>query len=178
MIPKRNFGRQLLGLCALLITFGCNYTAGLQLPDDARTIGVDVYGNNSNLRNLGAELTGEITRAISDLVHLPLVPPEKADYVIQGTVLGYTRSNGARDNKNRQLQTSIQISIRSSLVNRRTKKVLRSTVTALGTGLVIERGIIADDTPQEIAGRDRAIENLATRIVLDLFLPRSSETAL
>ena len=168
--------RYLLGLSAVLLCFACNYTAGLQVPNDARTIGIDVYGNNSNLRNLEAEITGEIARAVSDLVHLPLVPPDEADYVIRGTVLDYSRSSGARDSENRRLQAGVQISISSHLVNRRTEEVVRSTVTALGTGLVIERGIVADDTPEEVAGRDRAIENLATRIVLDLFLPRSGES--
>jgi hypothetical protein len=176
--PSSSLLQHLLGLSAVLLCFACNYTAGLQLPDDARTIGIDVYGNNSNLRNLEAELTSEIARAVSDLVHLPLVPPDEADYVIRGAVLNYTRSSGARDIDNRQLQAGVQISISSHLVNRRTEQVIRSTVTALGTGLVIERGVVADDTPQEVAGRDRAIENLATRIVLDLFLPRSSETPL
>ena len=176
--PISSLPQRLIGLSALLLCLACNYTAGLQVPDDARTVGIDVYGNNSNLRNLEVELTSEIARAVSDLVHLPLVPPDEADYVIRGTVLDYTRSSGARDSDNRRLQAGVGISISSHLVNRRTEQVLRSTVTALGTGLVIERGIVADDTPQEVAGRDRAIENLATRIVLDLFLPRSSDSPL
>lgn len=165
---------RLLALLALAGVAGCGYSAGLRAPAGARSVGLDVYGNGTNLRNLEVELTAEVAKAVANLVDLPLVPPDEADFVIRGEVAGYQRRGGARDADNQRLETGILFVINSRLVDRRTDEVVRSTQTALNTGIVIEAGIVADDTPEETAARDRAIENLATRIVLDLFLPESS----
>ena len=166
--------RRLLFLAALLLTVSCGYTAGLRAPENARTVGIDVFGNGTDLRNLEVELTAEIAKAVANLVDLPLVPPDEADIVIRGELAGYQRRGGARDADNKRLETGVLITIASRLVNRRTDEVVRSTLTSLGTGIVIEAGIVADDALEEVQARDRAIENLATRIVLDLFLPESS----
>jgi len=165
--------RALLGV-ALCLATSCGYVAGLRAPEGARTVGVAVYSNGSNLRNLEVELTAEVAKAVSNLIDLPLVPPDEADVVIRGEVAGYQRRGGPRDEDNQRLETGVSITIASRLVDRRTDEVVRSTVTSLGTGIVIESGVVADDTPEETEARDRAIENLATRIVLDLFLPESS----
>jgi len=161
-------------LAPLLMAISCGYTAGLQTPENARTVGIDVFGNGTDLRNLEVELTAELAKAVANLVDLPLVPPDEADIVIRGELASYLRRGGVRDADNTRLETGVSITIASRLVNRRTDEVVRSTTTSLGTGIVIEAGIVADDTLEEVQARDRAIENLATRIVLDLFLPESS----
>ncbi len=160
----------------LIGPLSCGYVAGLRPPAGARTIGVDVFGNGTNLRNLELELTEEIARVLTNLIDLPLVPPDEADFVIRGELAAYNRRGGARDEDNLRLETGVLITIASRLVDRRTDEAVRSSVTALGTGIVIEEGIVADDTPEETEARDRAIENLATRIVLDLFLPENPST--
>ena len=165
--------RRGLLLALLIAPVSCGYVAGLQPPDGARTIGVAVFGNGTNLRNLELELTEEIARVVTNLIDLPLVPPDEADFVIRGELATYRRRGGARNVDNQRLETGVLITIASRLVDRRTDEAVRSSVTALGTGIVIEASIVADDTLEETEARNRAIENLATRIVLDLFLPEN-----
>ena len=162
------------GLLALALG-SCGYTAGLEVPDHARSIGVEVFINGTPLRNLEVEVTSEVARSISDLVDLPLVPPDEADIVVRGSVAGYQRRGGVRDSDNQRLETAVIVTLQANLVKRRTGEVLSTSTAALSSGFVLESNVVADDVATEVAARDRVIENLADRLVLDLFSPLSYE---
>lgn len=152
---------------------GCGYHAGLVVPERSTTIGIEVLGNASPLRNLEAEVTAELARAVTDLVPLTLVPPDRADVVITGIVADYRRRSGVRDSDNVPLETAVSVVVSANLVRRTTGEVLETASAALATGFVVENGLIADDVPDEEAARRRALANLADRLVLDLFSPLS-----
>jgi hypothetical protein len=154
----------------------CGYTAGLVVPENARSVGVEVFKNGTLLRNLEVEVTSEVARSIADLVGLPLVPPDEADVVVRGSITAYSRRGGVRDEDNRRLETAISVGVVADLVRRRTGEVLSSSATGLAAAFVLEDNVVADDVPTEVAARDRAIENLADRLVLDLFNPLSYES--
>lgn len=164
-----------LGLVLAAVVASCGYTAGLLVPEHARSVGVEVFVNGSPLRNLEVEVTEEIARSISDLVHLPLVPPDQADIVVRGVITTYQRRGGVRDADNRRLETAVTVGIHANLVRRRSGEILASSSAGISSGLVLEGNVVADDVPTEVAARDRAIEYLADRIVLDLFSPLSYE---
>ncbi len=155
----------------------CGYHAGLLVPDHARTVGLEVFDNASPLRNLEVELTAEVARSLTDLVPLALVPPDEADVVIRGVIGDYRRRSGVRDGDNRPLETAVSITIQADLVRRSSGTVIRSSVASIPSGFVVENAVIADDTPEEIQARGRAIGNLADRLVLDLFSALSYESA-
>ncbi len=164
--------RQFLSVVVIgLFTSACGYTAGLVAPEYSRTVGVAVLGNATPLRNLEVEMTSELTRSVTNLVPLALVPPDEADVVITGTITDYRRRSGVRDTFNVPLETAVSITIQASLVRRRTGEVIRTSVANLASGLIVEGGVIADDTPTEVDARKRAVANLADRLVLDLFRP-------
>ena len=162
-------------ILGLALGSSCGYTAGLIVPEHARSIGVEVFRNDSPLRNLEIEITSEVARSISDLVHLRLVPPDEADIVVRGSITGYSRRGGVRDADNRQLETAVIVTVQATLVRRRTGAVLGSSSAGISSGLVLEDNVVADDVPTEVAARDRGIEYLADRLVLDLFSPLSYE---
>lgn len=161
-------GRVLLALLGLLAT-GCGYTAGLLVPDGARSVGVEVFRNNSDLRNIEVEVTDEVARSVADLVHLPLVRPEEADVVVRGTIAAYHRRGGVRDSDNRRLETAAIVTLTGQLVRRSTGAVLARSTATLSSGQIVENNVIADDVANEVEARDRALENLADRLVLELF---------
>lgn len=154
---------------ALAALAGCGYQAGLLVPERAHTVGIQVFDNVTLLRNLEVEVTDGLARSVASLVPLALVPPDRADVVIRGTVAEYRRRSGVRDGENLPLETGVSLTVTAELVRRSTGEVLSTSVAALSSGFVVEGGIIADDTRNEVAARARAVDNVTDGIVLDLF---------
>jgi len=153
---------------ALLVALGaaaCGYRAGLTLPEHTETVGVEVFDNDSLLRNIELDLAQSLARAVTDRVSAPLVPSGRADVVVRGRIVDYRRRGGIRTRENELLETGIRFSVEASLVRRSTGEVLRETSTSLWSGY------FAGDLESELAARDRAFVYLAEELVLDLFRP-------
>lgn len=160
----------LLALLALLVgaASGCGWhTARLQ-PGNARSVGVEIFGidvlkDRVPLRDIEPEVHAALSRSVSDLVGLPLVQSDRADVVVRGRVLQYRRRGGIRSSENELLETGVRVQLEAVLVDRRTETELAKSTTALWSGHVV------GGPEEERKARERALESLCDRIVLELF---------
>ena len=85
----------ILPLSVLLLVLGsagCGYSAGLAptLPDGRKSvsIGVEIFGNESQVPNLERRLHQALSDAARRHTSLELVSPERADLVVRGAIEG------------------------------------------------------------------------------------------
>jgi hypothetical protein len=143
---------------------GCGYRTGFHLSEGHDTVGVEVFGNDSLVRDLERELHEQTTRAVVSYVHAPLSAPANADLVLRGKITDYRRRGGTQTTQNRLIETGVRISVRAELWDPRTGEVVAGPITRSATvGYTLE-------VPElEPPARTRAIRNVADRIVLELF---------
>ena len=146
---------------------GCGWHAGLTVPENARTVGVEVVTRAPTVleRGLEPKLTLALSQAVSDLVGLPLEDPSRADYVVRGEILDYRRRGGVRSVENQLLESAVRIDVRATLVDREAGKPRKQVLEGLWSGYVL------GDPSEERIAQDRAIRNLAETLVLELFQP-------
>lgn len=153
----------LLALASLLA--GCGYTSGLRLPEHYHSVGLEVFGNDTPEVDLERGLHAAMARQLVQLVRSPLEPPARADVLVDGRILEYSRRDGIRDGTdNRLLESAIVVRAEAWLVDRRSGEVLGEPAkSGVRIGYVIgeERG--------ELQARDRALLDVAQRLVLELF---------
>ncbi|HUR26918.1 MAG TPA: LPS assembly lipoprotein LptE [Planctomycetota bacterium] len=151
----------------------CGYQAGLVAPEGTRTIGVEFFGNDGPLRDVEVQLQDELAQSIQRMVHLRLVDPARADLIVRGRVIDYSRRAGVKSPQNQLLETGVRITVEAFLIDptRRfdpqgrllTLRVLRQARTTTESGYRIV------EPDGERAARKRAMRNLADRLALDLF---------
>lgn len=187
--------RAILGLALAAAAAGCGYTTGVRLPEQVRTVGVEVFGNDTKQRDLEVELQRELADAVARLVHARLVDPAQADLIVRGRVVDYVRRNGIRSPQNQLLETGVRITIEVQLVQRFDQSSVlegaepersdlppsraddRNTMprTAQNERVVRplrasqEFGYLVSEPYAEAVARERTLGNLAERVVLDLF---------
>lgn len=189
--------RGVLGLSLLLAgaSAGCGYSTGLRLPDDVRTVGVEVFGNDSKVRDLEVEFQRLLVDSVDRLVHARIVPPDHADLILRGRIVSYERRNGIRSPDNVLLETGVRITIEAQLVQRFEQSVVVEGPEPERTDLPPRRdddrnslpptaqnervlrpmrasqefGYLVDEPFAEAVARERTLSSLAERFVLDLF---------
>ncbi len=184
-----------LGLTALLSApISCGYSTGIRLPPELETVGVEIFGNDSKVPNLEIELQLALTDSVERLVHAQLVDPRRADLFLRGRIVDYSRRGGIRSPDNKLLESGVGISVEALLVRRvatpaqepaavpaaRPPPAARDDRNSLPPLQQDERvvrsmrayqdfGYLVDQTSGEFAARSLTLENLADRIVLELF---------
>ncbi|MEM1447964.1 MAG: hypothetical protein AAF957_00075 [Planctomycetota bacterium] len=155
-----------LALMIALVPAGCGYRAGLgaRLDDGslADTIGIEIFGNESQLPNLERDLHEATSLSARRYLDLVLASPEHADLVLRGSIKQFRRAEGARTADNRTVETSNIVTVQASLIDRSTGAVVGTTsvTTVVGTPI---------DVPgREPETRERAIAIAADRLVLEL----------
>lgn len=166
-------------LVAGLALSGCGYHTGLKLPEHTRTVGVEFFGNETQLRLLELDLSGELSRAVVDMLAVPLVPADRADIVIRGKISDFRRAAGARDENGQLLGGSLRLTVEASLIDRRSQENLGAANAALWSGFVARdaSNSFAIARENDINARQRALRNIAQELVLDLFSPLESTAA-
>jgi hypothetical protein len=179
----------LAALVGVLCLAGCGYRTGLApvapgeaLPEDAmgsaqrlaleglsaeareasssRTLGIQVFGNESLLPNLERNLHGAFTSAARRHVAMRLVNPKRADLFIRGRIANFRRGIGARTTNNRAVETLEILTIEAELIDGATGRVLGRAQAQPTVGTAI-------DVPgREVAVRERALSNAADRLLL------------
>lgn len=144
----------------------CGYSAGLA-PERAsgaetRTIGVEIFGNQTLLPNLERGLHEALSTAARRHANLTLVSPERADVVIRGNVVDFRRQQGARTTGNRFVEARDVITVDATLLDGPSGEVVARTRTEVGFGTAI------DVAGREPAARDNVLRNSADRILLTL----------
>ena len=155
-----------LGLCA-----SCGYATGRIVPQKVESVGVELFENDSPLRDIEVRLHQELSRSVRDLVEVPIVDPGSADRIVRGRILDYQRRDGVRNGENQLLETSVRILATAELVDRQTGAIVtKSTPPYVDVGYILDSPDIGNSR-NELPARERAIVNLAEQIVLDLFVP-------
>lgn len=112
--------RELVALALAALATACGYSTGLTVPEQAgRTIGIEFFENRTPERDIELEFHTQLSQAVIDLVHAPLVPPERADVVIRGTMLRFSRRYGVRDADNQLEESGIIVHVQGGLWRRR-----------------------------------------------------------
>jgi len=189
----------LLGLalpCGLaLMGGGCGYSTGLSVPPGIHTVGVEIFGNDSRLRDVELEMHQQLSDSVDRLVHARLVDPDEADLVLRGRIVEYRKRGGIRSTDNELLEDGVRISVEVQLVRRFPQSVVapgpEPDRTALEPSSRDDRNTLPTTAPNErvlrpmratqefgfrlaesngeALARERTLNNLADRIVLDLF---------
>lgn len=154
-----------LALLAGTLAGACGYDAGLTLAPEYRTVGIEVFGNDTYERDLEREMHAAVTRAARDLVDASVVPPGRAGLVVRGKLLEYHRRGGIRSSDNVQLETGLTVRVEALLWDPLVGEIVAGPVR-----LTTQVGYTLDqEQPNEARARSRAVENLAERVVLELF---------
>jgi len=173
--PRRTARAALTGL--LTLAASCGWHGGLEVPGNARTIGIEVFDVPPEIleRNLEPRLSEALTRAVVDLVDAPVASPAEADVVVRGRILDYRRRFGVRDKENQLRESGVYVSATATLVDRRTGEALAPAAQAhVWSGYVIEADA---SVPNEAEARDRALRNVAQSLILDLLSPETRPKA-
>jgi hypothetical protein len=153
-------------LALVLFTAGCGYSTGLSVGDRHQSIGIEFFGNDSLERDIERPLYDEISRAVRDWVASPLVPPDRADMILRGKITSYHRRSGIRNPDNQLLETAVFIDVEASLYRAGSETPTRGPVHE-SSGV----GYIVGPAQNEQEARDRALRNIADKLVLDLLTP-------
>lgn len=156
-------GAALLALASL--ASGCGYTSGLRLPEHYHSVGLEVFGNDTPEVDLERGLHAAMSRQLVQLLRSPLEPPARADVLVDGRIVEYSRRDGIRDGTdNRLLESAVVVRAEAWLVDRRSGEVLGDPARS---GVRI--GYVVGEERGELQARDRALLDVAQRLVLELF---------
>ena len=153
---------------ALGLLPGCGYSSGLQAPDGYTTVGVAIFSNDSKVPDLERNLHEFVAERVRDTVAAPLTTPDRADVVVQGRIIDFSRFAGTRGPDNELLESGVMIAVEAWLVDGRTGERLGSKVFA---GQSVGYRIIETDGEEQ--SQARALSYLAEGLVLDLFARHS-----
>jgi len=151
----------------LLVLLGsCGYRVGLSPAleggERAETIGIEIFGNESQLPNLERELHAATTDSARRFLDLDLAAPAHADLVLRGSIKQFRRQAGARTVDNQTVETREVVTVQAFLVDRARGTVIGQTTITTVVGTPI-------DVPGlEPEARERALAVAADRIVLEL----------
>lgn len=167
------------GLClGALLSSACGWHAGLLAPEGVpadSSVGVEIFGNTSPEPDLEADLARHLSGALVDFVALEFESPESADLIIRGALTGFTRRNGIRSQDNELLEGSVRIDVEASLVHRVSGKVLRTARQGLWADWATGTPGLSGPGIGERPARERVLQNVADRLILDLFAHPADE---
>ncbi len=131
--------RRLLTLGALallaLVTSGCGYTQQALYPDDVHTVAVPIFQNRSFYQGLEFDVTEALTKELELRTPYKVVSQDRADTVIEGTILRVSQSRLSRDPDTGLIQEyELTVVVNVEWKNLRTGKTLcrRDGLSAVG----------------------------------------------
>lgn len=150
-----------------LATAACGWHAGLPVPVEASTIGVEVARREGKVleRGLEPELTAALSQAVIDWIDLPLVAPDEADLVVRSELLEYRRRGGVRNLQNELIETAVFVRARAELYDRRTGRVVgEPKIAQEWSGFALDEAAANEEEAQR-----RILRHVADALVLELF---------
>ena len=163
----------LAGFLGLLLAAGCGYSSGFQVAGEPRSIGVEIFGNESPERDLEIPLQDELTRALRNLSNAAVESPSRADVVVRGSIRTYHRRSGIRNEDNIQLETGVTIEVDAALYRRGSTVPERGPFRATESVGYLIGGAqdVIELRRNEREARERALRHIAEELVLDLLAP-------
>lgn len=167
---------------------GCGYSAGLRAPEGHHSVGLELFGNVSDLRDLEADLYQAISLSMNQLVQSPLVAPDDADLIVRGRITEYRRRGGARNDNNLLQETGVRIGLEAYLFDPQTgKQVGPLAKSTIETGYTVGQASFDTSTidetrrdpnlerANELDARARTLRLAAEELVFELFAPAEAE---
>jgi hypothetical protein len=152
-----------LALLTVALCAGCGYSTGLRLAPGHDSIGVELFRNDSPVRDLERDLHMALAKSTRNLVDAPLVAPSQASVVVRGRILDFHLRGGVRNQQNQLVETAVTVRVESSLWDGRTGELLVAPVRS-----TVQVGFVLDGLESEGQTIQRALDNLADAIVLEL----------
>ncbi|MEZ6021657.1 MAG: hypothetical protein R3F17_16675 [Planctomycetota bacterium] len=150
-----------LGVLSLLLP-ACQYRAGLKLPPQYATYGVEIFSNSSLEPDLERRLHPYLTRTLADHAGARLVSPAGADACVRGKILSSLRRPGIRSPENEWLESANQTVIQAELWDEhRGRAVARTQV-------FVQVGFVFDTEGGGATAQEYALQNAAERVVIEL----------
>jgi len=103
----------------------CGYRMGSLMPENIKTISVQILNNATYWRGLEITLTREIHEEIASRTNLILSEKESADALLKGTIVGFRKLVLLEDIDDNTLESSVIAVVEVELVDLRTGKVLK-----------------------------------------------------
>jgi hypothetical protein len=154
-----------LALCLAALAASCGYTSGMRLPEHYHSVGVEIFANDTLEPDLERDAHLAFTNQVIQLVRSPLAAPSRADVVLEGRLVEYSRRGGIRSGTDNSLyESAVVIRIEAWLVDRRSgERIGPPSLRGIRVGYVV------DEDAAERQARDRALEYVAQQLVLDQF---------
>jgi hypothetical protein len=152
----------LLSLSGLALA-GCLYGfAGGGLPPEIKTVAVLPFDNYTSEPTLTQLISEKVREAVQGRLGLRQAGESQADAIVRGAITRYdpdvpTAYTGGDNGQVTVTRRLVQITVNVEITNQRTGKVLWQR-----SGLPLEGDY---DPPNEVQGRDRALDKLVTQIV-------------
>jgi hypothetical protein len=127
-------------------------------------VGLEIFGNDTPEPDLELGLHRALTRATRNMLDARLMDPDQSLLVVRGRLIRFQRRAGLRSPENVWMEGGVWITAEAELVDP------RRDVTLVGP-LRAEANVGYTRTSREAEpdARQRALNNLAERLVLDLF---------
>lgn len=142
----------------------CGYTTGLTLGPDYHSVGLEIFGNDTPEPDLELGLHRALTQATRNMLDARLLDPDRSQLVVRGRLIRFQRRAGLRSPENVWMEGGVWITAEAELVDPRRDVTLVGPVRAEANV-----GYARTDREAEPDARKRALNNLAERLVLDLF---------
>ncbi len=175
MIEHR-FGKLITRIFILVTLAGCGYTTHSAIKIGFKTIYIEPFKNNINYTSEFSEarnvrtyfplLETKITQSIVDRFlfdgNLKIASREKAEMILKGALIDYTRDALRYDDNNNVLEYRVNLVISMSLYNSREDKLAWEEPRFIGEATYFTSGSLAKS---EAAAVNAALEDLARRVV-------------
>lgn len=145
-------------LLLLLLPSSCGYSTRPLVRAEYHTIAIGIFENTTARRAHEFDLTNAVTRMVHARTPYRVAPPDRADLVLDGTILGYHTPALVEDRRDAVIESRVDITLRVRLTDRSQKVVYEGTA-ARGAEFSTRRG------ESEESARAEAIEQLARWVV-------------
>ena len=112
-------------LWALLLFPGCGYHFGSLMPENAKTISVEILNNNTFWRGLEVTLTAEIADEIASRTPLILTERKDADLLLKGTIVSFRKAVLLEDVRDDTLESAVVAIVDVELIDLRNNKTVK-----------------------------------------------------
>ncbi len=140
---------------------GCGYYSfsGSTLPSHIKTVAVPLFENRTTEYRIADRLTEDVINALVKDNTLKVVPEERADSILKGSIVGYEREAYTFDEEEKVKEYIVRIYVEASFEDLRKKRQLWREEKLEGWGTYLAQGETEDD------GQERAIAKISDDLV-------------
>jgi outer membrane lipopolysaccharide assembly protein LptE/RlpB len=131
-------GRVAAALVALL--GGCGYSAGPLTRRVERRVHLPMFENRTYYRDLELDLTRQVEKELASRPGISIVPPERADIVLAGTIVDFKQHVLSEDPQDRVRESSVITYVRMEVRDPRSGAIRRAYELSDRAEFLTQRG--------------------------------------